>query len=470
MSTARSTGIGAFSFIVMTLLLLSSVSAANPLFDEPSYVFDLDVPFLCETEDLNCDGNMDIIVLGAYENYISVFLGYGDGTFSHSQFLSSFVLRSMSICNLNADAYPDLLVGRGGNHEEIRVYLGNGAGGFEAGQAIMHDHLSLNTGDLNGDGFSDLLLPYNVTSHCWIDVYLCDGNGSFVPDFSYEVEDYFIAHSVSVPGDLNGDGFADVAYVPSVIWRLGIMLGNGDGTLQSEYFCGSSYGNCGDWSTIAEGDFNEDGHIDLAATSGNAQSTEELILVNDGSGNFSTSDSLGNAIAWAIARDFDLDGHLDLAGSFPWIKIYKGWGDGTFGGSIYSNYPTHSQLGVADFDNDGDQDIVRLNDSVYVYLNKTIQQGVGGAENPEGNEPVLSLLESPISSSSVIEIFIPTECDCRISTYDINGRLVGMIYEGLLSAGTNEIQWNNEGLSPGCYFLMLQTPTGSSSTRCVIVE
>lgn len=62
MSTARSIGIGAFSFIVMTMLLLSSVSAANPFFDEPSYVYEVNAPYLCETADFNCDGNADFLV------------------------------------------------------------------------------------------------------------------------------------------------------------------------------------------------------------------------------------------------------------------------------------------------------------------------------------------------------------------------------------------------------------------------
>ena len=452
MKSIKSVGTGVSSFMVITLLLLSSVSAANPLFNEPSYAFDLDVPYLCETGDLNCDGNMDIIVLGgAYENYISVFLGNGDGTFSHSQFLSSFFLESLSICNLNADAYPDLIVGRGGNHEEIQVYLGNGAGGFEAGQAIMHDHFSVNTGDLNGDGYSDLLIPYNISSHYWIDVYLCDGEGFFVADSSYEVEDYFIAYSVSVPGDLNGDGFSDVAFIPMISYRLGIMLGNGDGTLQQAYYNAPSYGNCAISATIAEGDYNEDGYLDLAATCGLGW-TEDMVLVNDGSGNFSNSDSLGSVIVWAIARDFDLDGHLDLAGSFPWIKIYKGWGDGTFGGSIYSNYPTYSQLGVADFDNDGDQDIVRLNDSVYVYLNETIQLGL---EEPEELTPVSALSVSPNPFSNSLSLSVQN-CSGNeiVQVFDLTGRgIVQLPVDQAGNAFWNGVDCDGVSVPPGVYLI-----------------
>ncbi|MCD4707903.1 MAG: hypothetical protein K8S62_09210, partial [Candidatus Sabulitectum sp.] len=85
MSTARSVDIGAFSFIVITLLLFSSLSVANPLFDEPSYVFDLDTPYLCETADFNCDGNKDFLVTSYTPHLLSIFLGTGDGTFTCSQ-------------------------------------------------------------------------------------------------------------------------------------------------------------------------------------------------------------------------------------------------------------------------------------------------------------------------------------------------------------------------------------------------
>jgi len=254
MSAEKNICFGVFTFITMTLLLFSSLSAANPLFDEPSYVFDLDTPYLCETADFNCDGNKDFLVTSYTPHLLSIFLGTGDGTFTCSQNSFTFDIGSISLCQLNSDFYPDLVVSNGEDEETIHVYLGDGQGGFQLEEVLMHDHFSVNTGDLNGDGYSDLLLPYNITSHYWIEVYLCDGNGCFLPDSSYEVENYGIAHLVSVPGDLNGDGFVDVAFIPSAGRRLGIMLGNGDGTLQQVYYNASSYENCADWATIEEGE------------------------------------------------------------------------------------------------------------------------------------------------------------------------------------------------------------------------
>ncbi|MCK5134054.1 MAG: VCBS repeat-containing protein [Candidatus Sabulitectum sp.] len=455
MSTARSTGIGAFSFIVMTLLLLSSVSAANPLFDEPSYVFALDVPILCETADFNCDGNEDFLVTSCAPSMLNIFLGAGDGTFSLVQQTIPFDIGTISVCQLNSDAYPDLVVGKGTYRDMVYIYLGDGAGGFQQTSVLTDDYDSVNTGDLDGDGYSDLLLPHNL----WIKVHLCDGEGSFITGSSYEVDYWGIAHLVFVPGDLNGDGFADVAFITVGGYRLGIMLGNGNGTLQQVYYNASSYENCADWATIEEGDYNEDGYLDLVATSGIGWA-EDLVLINDGSGVFSTSDSLANTLAWAVAEDFDLDGHLDLAGSFTSIKIYKGWGDGTFGGGIYSNYPSHGQLGVADFDNDGDPDLVRLNynfspfdeDSVYVYLNNTIQLGIGEQEEAA---PLPILSSNPFRSSLSISVQEMSDASITsIRVFDLSGREVTLIPVDEQGSAT----WNGDDsagieVPPGVYML-----------------
>ncbi len=464
-------------FFVVALILLSSVSVADPLFDEPSYVFEIDVPVLCETADFNDDGNMDFLVTSCAPYALNTFLGEGDGTFSFFQQIIPFNIGTISVCKLNSDPYPDLVVGNGENEPTIQTYLGDGSGGFQLQEVITHYHYSVNTGDLNGDGYSDLLLPYNITSHFWIDVYLCDGNGSFIPDSSYEVENIGFSHLIFVPGDLNGDGFADVAFIPLTSYRIGILLGNGDGTLQEVYYTVSSYYYCEDFATIEEGDFNEDGFLDLVATAGNGYA-KDLVSVNDGSGGFSTSDSLGNQMQFVVAEDFDLDGHIDLAGSHVSIRIFQGLGDGTFGGSIYYKEKSDGQLGVADFDNDGDMDLVRLNygyplykDSVYVYLNNTIQLGIEDTPSAAmGAFPTLTNSENPVSGYADIILNLPVSSHCLVSIFDIHGRDVETILDRNLGVGEHVLSWDSGELPQGCYTVMLSTELGRVCTRFVKVD
>lgn len=453
-------------FTSLSVIFWPTVADAQPLFDEPSYVYDVNEAFLCETADFNCDGNMDFVVTG-YDPYtINVFLGAGDGTFIHTSQISTVLLGSISVCHINSDDYPDLVIGD--SNEIVRVFLGNGSGGFQQSQQMNISHFSVNTGDLDGDGDSDLLLPsyspFNTdlaTQH--LHVFLCDGEGHFELDSVYVIEVYEIAHLVSVPGDLNGDSCADVAFILAAGYRLGIMLGNGDGTLQPEYYTINDYDSCSDWATIATGDFNEDGHLDLATTSGASFSSPALICINDGTGEFFASDSINDLRFWAIARDFDLDGHLDLGSSSPsTLLTIQGNGDGTFGDySIVG--PSCGQLGSADFDNDGDPDLVRLNEgTVYVYLNNTVPQGIEEAEDPD---PLMVLLASPSPFSTGLSISVQNVSGGEtVRVFDLSGREVTELPVDELGFA----QWNGDnsgGVSapPGVYLLRFGGGTGTAS-------
>jgi hypothetical protein len=337
------------------------------------------------------------------------------------------------------------------------------------------DHYSVNTGDLDGDGYSELLLPHHSFTEGdateYLDVWFSDGDGHFTLDSTYTIDAFSFSHLVFTPGDLNSDGNADVAYIPRSGYRFGILLGNGDGTLQTEYFTGVTNGVCQDYPTIAAGDFNDDGHMDMAASCGFGWN-EHYVYLNDGTGYFLISDSLGDEMVWLIARDFDLDGNLDLGGSGASVEICLGLGDGTFIEPAVSLSPSFGQLGSADFDNDGDLDLVRINldsgplaqDSIYVYLNNTIQQGIegGGASQEE----TLSVSPSPFKTYLSISAHNPSVGSEIVNVFDLSGRNIAQ----LVLDQQGRTHWNGETRSgipapPGIYLLQLTRNTEYSSVR-----
>ena len=459
------------SFILPVLLTASFGAMAHPWFSDPCFQHYVNLAYLCETADLNNDGNMDFVISGDDPNTLNSFIGSGDGSFAHIA-LSTIYVRHLSLCNLNSDEYPDAVISSSGVNNMLRVYLGNGSGGFSTSQQFSVSHYSMNTGDLNGDGYSDLILAtYNPlsSSTSYLKVYLCDGDGHFEYDSVYACEQYFIADLAYVPGDLNGDGYQDVAFALSHAMRLGIMLGNGDGTLQPASYYINSNEPCTDWACIAPGDFNEDGVIDLATTSGGTYAPQ-LVCVGDGNGGFTASDSVSGGYMWLLTRDFNLDGHLDLGHSTPsLLRTNQGNGDGTFG-NVATLGESSGQLASADLDNDGDFDIVRIcDDTVYVHLNTTITTGIEQEESSE--QPVLSLLRCPVISSASVSVTLSEPASCRVSAFSINGRQIDTILDGSLPSGTTELQWSTEHLSPGCYFLKLDTETGESAAiRCLVVD
>jgi hypothetical protein len=122
------------------------------------------------------------------------------------------------------------------------------------------------------------------------------------------------AYTVAV-WDFNGDGIPDLAvanagnYYTFTGGNLSVLLGKGDGTFQAavNYVVGDSP------TSVAVGDFNGDGIVDLAVsdTAGNQVS----VLLGKGDGTFELAGTYPAGVgARSVAiADFNGDGRLDLA-------------------------------------------------------------------------------------------------------------------------------------------------------------
>jgi hypothetical protein len=146
---------------------------------------------------------------------------------------------------------------------------------------------------------------------------------------------------VTVEGDFNNDGKMDlaVANVGSATVGLPIsngitvLLGNGDGT-----FSVGSTNSMPVQGNFVAGDFNNDGNLDLAVLTPNVEPSNGItLLFGNGNGTFSTGSgtlSFGSLPTYVAAGDFNGDGNLDLAvtlpTNYPGIAIMLGQGDGTF--------------------------------------------------------------------------------------------------------------------------------------------
>jgi len=167
--------------------------------------------------------------------------------------------------------------------------------------------------------------------------------------------------SVAV-GDFNGDGKLDLAVANGANDTVSILLGDGIGnfSLISSPAVGSNP------ASVTVGDFKGDGIADLAVA--NEGSNDVSILVGDGTGNFTlaSSPAVGTEPYWVAAGDFNGDGKLDLAvancGSGG-ASILLGDGTGSF--TFASSPPTGScpkSLAVGDFNGDGKLDLAVAND------------------------------------------------------------------------------------------------------------
>ena len=140
-----------------------------------------------------------------------------------------------------------------------------------------------------------------------------------------------------VAGDFNGDGHIDLAVANYSSKGVSILLGNGDGTFQPPvtYAVGTQpYG-------IVAGDFTGDGNIDLAVAGrgdlsvGGTDHGEVSVLLGNGDGTFQEQKTyqVGDSPDAIVAGDFTGNGRADLAVANFFdntVSVLLGNGDGTF--------------------------------------------------------------------------------------------------------------------------------------------
>jgi len=273
------------------------------------------------TGDFNHDGKLDIAVTN--DRGFAVALGNGDGTFGKAVSYSGTGF-SIAAGDFNNDGNIDLVTANGYN--SVSVYLGNGDGTFQAPKttATTSNCSFVAVGDFNGDHKLDIV----VLDSPYISVLLGNGDGTFQPPSDNDSFPVY-AYGAAV-GDFNNDHKLDVVVVgQNGSSYIGVLLGNGDGTLQPSLTYPLTYFP----SSVAVGDFNNDGNLDVAI----ADTLQGVtVLLGNGDSGFHqevTYNTTGLSGGPMVVSDLNVDGRLDLAvQSAPpaGVDVFWGNGDGTF--------------------------------------------------------------------------------------------------------------------------------------------
>jgi Bacterial Ig-like domain (group 3)/FG-GAP-like repeat len=203
-------------------------------------------PLSLAASDFNGDGKVDLVVTNVcdvslqnfnctpQQNTISVLLGHGDGTFaapvSYQAGSAPYVVK---VQDVNSDGRPDLLVSNfslalGSLIPTLSLLLGNGDGTFQAPSTYASGGWTLETGDIAGDGVSDVIMG---SSAGLIEI-LGGSPGTFYAPVRYFVQlDNFSPIGNVAIADLNGDGRPDVAIAEGMV--LAVFLNAGGTTRQA---------------------------------------------------------------------------------------------------------------------------------------------------------------------------------------------------------------------------------------------
>ncbi|MBY0523849.1 MAG: VCBS repeat-containing protein [Gemmataceae bacterium] len=252
---------------------------------------------------VDADGIVDLIVVNAGADTISVLPGTGHGGFANPSLTQTYAtgLRPTVVVTgqFDGDARPELAVLDEGSGE-LQVFDVAAAGTlvrtgvFSAGNQAT----GVTVADMNRDGRADL-----VIGNAFGDVLILLGNGDGTFQ-TYQRTDRSIALAVT---DLNGDGRADFVLADSSLDRVIVHYSQAGQSFQQ----GAGDGLAAP-AALAAADLNRDGVNDLIVV--NTGGNDIRVYLGLGGGQFGSAQRFfaGTSPAGVTLRDLDGDGFLDL--------------------------------------------------------------------------------------------------------------------------------------------------------------
>jgi hypothetical protein len=239
-------------------------------------------------------------------------------------------------------------------------------------------------------------------------------------------------------GDFNHDGHTDVA-VSSPGGGLSVLLSNGDGTFRSAVKF--SFPNLND---VVTGDFNGDGNLDLAINA----NYSTMVMLGNGDGTFQTP-IVGNATGGGLMAvgDFNNDGKLDLALLSTPATVMLGNGNGTFQNPPFNPNDLEASFAIAvgDFNGDGNLDVVvALSGGVGIMLGDgkgNLADAVSYGTGNSGAAP-MQLGVGDLNGDGKLDVLALSPLDSNVYELLGNG-------DGTLQAATAIAVGNAAGLATG---------------------
>ena len=399
-------------------------------------------PSLVRSGDFNRDGKLDVVTASVSGNVVSVHLGNGDGSFqAPKHYVVGAGPNEVNVVDRDGAGTLDLVVSYGSD-DHVTVLPGRGDGTFESARAyqtaanISGGAFAVAVADFTGDGVPDVvttdaaLLPgqalgrfgaavplpglsgSGVVAADWnvdnkmdlaivgastgspgqLKIALGNGNGTFAAPTSLPLPAGFSPFPLvrfPLVVDLNHDTKPDLVVANPGANSISVFVNTGGGSFSTPPDV--PVGKSPTW--LAAGDFNNDNTLDLVVVNHGdfgAGNGSIAVLLGDGAGGFQAGQVLRSGIepdSVAVA-DVDGDGKLDVVAvvqspAFTWnLNVFRGNGDGTFGGAV--GVPIGEDLvtgvRVADFDLDGHPDVIASVDGTKIALLRN--RGDGTFETP----------------------------------------------------------------------------------------
>lgn len=329
--------------------------------------------------------------------------------------------------------------------------------GFNYGHSITAGSTPSNaiTAELDNNGSLDLIVSNSGSNN--ISTFVGNGQGALTP---YETVATGAGPVGLATGDFNEDGRTDIVTANAAGKNISVIFGkaslviNGSGSL-SNFYPAVNYGLSNTVNAVVVGDFNQDGHQDLAVAVDGKKilftSTNAFVQImnGDGTGKFTNAGRIEITLAVTQIKslavgDFNQDGRQDIAiANFnnDNVTIALATGPNTFSKSLVGVGAGPNCVRIGDFNKDGKQDIVTANTNA-----GNISVALGNGNGTFGAASNISLGNgSAPASVELMEINNDGKVDLLV-TFPASGG-VGMLF----GSGTGSFQ-------PFSYPLLPQAP------------
>ncbi|MBI3657213.1 MAG: beta-propeller fold lactonase family protein [Acidobacteria bacterium] len=287
-------------------------------------------------------------------------------SFGSSSLLASGIPSVVAAGDFNRDGKQDLVLGNIFYNSGLSIFLGRGDGTFGPELRLpATKSASIALGDFNGDGKLDIVVDKSMPTAEVLGIFLGNGDGTFtaMPDISLPNPP---GNSSIAVGDLNGDGALDLVLTGTSLTQAYVFLGNGDGTFRSP----ATFGSVNQPLSIALADFNGDGRLDIVLS--DYVNKAVAILLGNGDGTFQPQSKYNtNGYSYQlVVADFNGDRRPDIAvvSNGPigtpgaGVAVLLNRGDGTFPSPVtYSPGEAFYSVASEDLNGDGKLDLVAAN-------------------------------------------------------------------------------------------------------------
>jgi len=422
--------------------------------------------------DLNRDGILDMVTsTGSWNPGVSIRLGLGGGTFgTFSNVTLNYGAWKADVADMNRDGILDLV--SAGEMVSFRPGLGDGTFGAQINNAFSSvDDFQI--ADMNQDGILDIVAGQSQSS--LVTVLLGNGDGTFTPAPS----------GGSIPSvydlevtDVNRDGKLDVVAVAN---NLFILYGNGDGTLANSVPV--TLGTSQLWR-LCLADFDRDGFMDVAASD-----FQSHVFVARGAA-VSPFSTYTTVTAPGAINDLEV-GHAEADGrTFLYLVIDPTnqlvlFESSLAGGILtftpagaYTTALTPAGLVVADLNGDGLPDVMTANsgdNNISVFLHQPgVITGVATVPAAVPRPRLDQNFPNPFNPATTVRYSVPEAGPVRLDVFDVRGRHVVTLVNGMVTAGEHRVQWNGRTVSgspaaSGVYLYRLSTASGHQESKRMVM-